>query len=136
MTDTQTPTAKVGNLTRDPELKVSAKGTAFATYGLAVKPYVAKGEPEPETTFYEVVCFGSLAEHVAECMAQGDRAVVVGKGELDRWTGKDGAERVTKKIVADAIGPDLRFTTVEIQRTERREPVSVGAGDRPDEEPF
>ncbi len=125
MTDTPTPTAKVGKLTRDPELKVTAKGGTFVTFGLAVRPYVPKGEPEPETTFYEVVCFGSLAEHVAESLEQGDRAVVVGKGELDRWTGKDGTERVTKKIVADAIGPDLRFNAVEIQRTERREPVST-----------
>ena len=125
MTETQTPTSKIGNLTRDPELKVSAKGTAFATFGLAVTPYLAKDEPKPETTFYEVVCFGSLAEHACESLVKGDRVVVVGKGELDKWTGKDGVERVTKKIVADAVGPDFRFTTIEIQRTERREPVST-----------
>ena len=132
MTDA-TPTAKVGNVTRDPELKVSAKGTAFATFGLAVTPYVPKDEPKPETTFYEVVVFGTLAEHCAESLTKGDRVVVVGKGELDKWTGKDGVERTTKKIVADAIGPDLRFASVKIERTERREPVAASAGP---EEPF
>lgn len=74
---------------------------------MAYRPYVPKGQPEPETTFYEVVCFASLAEHVATSLRKGDRAVVIGKGEFERWTGKDGVDRSKRKIVADAIGPDL-----------------------------
>ena len=105
-------TSKVGNLTRDPELRFSASGTAFATFGLAVKAYVPKGEPAPPAVFYEVVTFGTLAEHVSECLVKGDRVVVGGVGQLEHWTGKDGTERTTKKIIADGVGPDLRFTAV------------------------
>jgi len=66
------------------------------------------------------VSFGSLAEHVAEVVRKGDRACVVGKAELDRWTGRDGTERVTEKIVADGVGPDLRWSTVTVERSERK----------------
>lgn len=134
--------ARCGNLTRDPELRYSTKGTPIAGFGLAFRPFVPKGEPEPETTFYEVVTFGSLAEHVAESLRKGDRALVIGKGELEHWTAKDGTAKTTRKIVADSCGPDLRFTTAELARTERQAPPSQPAGRTApassygDEEPF
>ncbi len=127
------PTSKVGRLTRDPELRFGKTGTAVATFGLAVKPYVPKGEPEAETVFYEVVTFGGLAEHVAACLLKGDRAVVVGKGEIEHWKDRDGVERTTKKIICDAAGPDLRFAGVDIHRAQRQEPAQTTFDD---EEPF
>jgi single-strand DNA-binding protein len=130
-----TSTAKIGNVTREPELRFGKSGLAWCSFGLAYKPYVPKGEPEPETSFYEVVCFATLAEHVAESLLKGDRVLVVGRGELEHWTGKDGVKRTTKKILADGVGPDLRFTGAELQRTQRREPAAVTSnGDG--EEPF
>lgn len=125
-----TPTAKVGNLTRDPELRFSKSGTAVCSFSIAHKPYRPKGQPEAETVYYECVAFGSLAENAAQVLLKGDRVVVVGRGEIERWTGKDGVERSTKKIVADGLGPDLRFTTTEIHRSERHQP------DYTNEEPF
>lgn len=133
-TDGPTPTAKVGNLTRDPELRYSAAGKPWTAFAIAVRPYVPKGEPEPETTFYEVTAFGSLAGHVAECLTKGDRVVVVGRGSLEHWTGKDGVEHHSKKILADAVGPDLRFASVQLARTERHEPAQ--AATEHDSEPF
>jgi single-strand DNA-binding protein len=130
-----TPTAKIGNVTREPELRFGKSGLAWCSFGLAYKPYVSKGEPEPEASFYEVVCFATLAEHVAESLLKGDRVVVVGRGELEHWTGKDGVERTTKKIIADGCGPDLRFTGAEIQRAQRQEPAAVASSDT-GEEPF
>lgn len=136
MTATPAPVAptvgKVGRLTRDPELRYGKTGTAVATFGLAVKPWAPKDAPEAEVTFYEVVSFGGLAEHVAESLSKGDRVVVTGRGEVEKWTGKDGVERTTKKIIADAIGPDLRFSGADVHRAERRE-VDASTDD---EEPF
>jgi single-strand DNA-binding protein len=126
--------AKVGRLTRDPELRFSTSGTAVATFGLAVKPWTPKGEPEAETVFYDVVSFGGLAEHVTECLVKADRVIVTGRGEIERWTSKDGVERTTKKIVADAVGPDLRFTGVGVQRADRPDPSPQQTFT--DEEPF
>ena len=127
--------ARIGNLTSHPELRFGKTGTAFAKFGLAYRPYVPKGEPEPETTFYEVVAFGSLAEHVAQSLQKGDRALVIGKGEVEHWKDRDGVERSTKKIVADGVGPDLRFADVEVTRTERRQAAEQQQSAF-DEEPF
>jgi single-strand DNA-binding protein len=129
-------TAKVGRLTENPELRFGKTGTAFTTVGLAVKPWTPPGEPEADTVFYEVVAFGSLAEHVAECLVKGDRVVVTGKGELERWTGRDGVERVKKKLIADGIGPDLRFCGDDVHRVERREVAPVARQTFENEEPF
>ena len=125
---THNPKAKetrVGNLTRDPLLRYSAKGAAWATTAIAVDRRAKKedgtwSDLPPE--FYEVVCFGDLAENLSTCLAKGDRVVVVGRIEQDTWTGRDGKDRTTAKIVADDIGASLRRGTVEVNRTRRWEP--------------
>ena len=62
-----TPTVgMVGNLTDDPELRFSLAGKPFLRGRLSVKPYVPGATEQPEAVFYSLVCFGSLAENVAE----------------------------------------------------------------------
>jgi single-strand DNA-binding protein len=122
---TTTPTAGyVGNLASDPELRFSNAGTPWMRARLSVQPYVAGADVQPEPVFLDLVCFGSLAEHVCECCHKGSRLVVAGRLEDSSWTGNDGAEHPGQKIIADAIGPDLRFTTAEINRTRRSEPAT------------
>lgn len=112
--------AKVGSIVKqDPELRYSPAGKAFCKFSLQVKPYAPKGETQPEAVYYEVTAFGSLGEHVAESLRKGHRVAVIGIGKLDTWTGKDGAERTTKEILADAVGPDLRFVTAELHEAEK-----------------
>jgi single-strand DNA-binding protein len=121
-------TTQIGNLTRDPTLRFSAKGAAWTTMALAVDcrsrsedgAWVAR-----PAQFYDVVCFGSLAENVAECLAKGDRVVIVGRIEDTKWVGRDGTERTGQRIVADDIGASLRRSSVEVTRTTRREPDQV-----------
>ena len=122
-----------GNLTRDPLLRFSGKGAAWTTAGLAVNRHTRQedgtwSEEPPE--FYELVCFGDLAEHVAECLAKGDRVIAAGKLETDHWTGRDGTERTTYKLVCDDIGPSLRPGTVEVNRTTRWETGQGAARDQ------
>jgi single stranded DNA-binding protein len=114
------PVGKVGNLTRDPELRVSEAGTPWCRFGLAVHSPKVPGDwaGEQLTEFYEVTCFSSLAEHASRCLTKGSRVVVTGRGELDRWKDDQGKERETKRIIAEGCGPDLRFGT-----------ATVGAGD-------
>ena len=130
-------TTLAGNLTRDPELRFSTKGTAWCTAGLAVtrrRRLDDGGYEELPAEFYEVVCFGDLAEHVAECLSKGDRVVVTGRVETETWTGHDGAERTTRKLLADDVGASLRFATVTLERTARRSPAGGDHGYS--EEPF
>lgn len=116
----------VGKLTDDPTLHFSASGVAYLRGRIGVRPYVPKGDPAPETDYYDLVAFGGLAEHVAEVCRKGDRVVVSGRIEHSTWTGNDGQERTTQGIVADGIGPDLRFTTAEVARTRRSDAPAVG----------
>jgi single-strand DNA-binding protein len=117
-----TNTTQVGNLTRGPELRYSAKGSAWCTTAVAVNRR-KKGDDGTWTDlppeFFDVVAFGQLAESVAECLAKGDRVIVVGRLESETWTGRDGKERTTDKIVADEVGPSLRHGTVQVDRVAR-----------------
>ncbi len=130
---------KIGNLTRDPELRFAATGTAFTRVGLAVsrpkKPGDWKGEQVTE--FYEVTCFGEVAEHAAECLEKGMRVVVVGRAERERWQDDTGAERTTKRIMAQELSPSLRWATVRVERVGRGSGATTNGHDvTDDEEPF
>ena len=117
--DEGVPTSKCGNVTKLPELRFSKAGAAYCKFGLAVTPFVPKGQPEAETVFSDVTCFGSLAENVAETIEKGARVLVIGTGKIDTWIDRDGLERKTKVILADACGPDLRFASAVVTRNER-----------------
>lgn len=129
---------KVGNITRDPQLGFGKdSGKPFARFGIAVNYPKVKGDwaGEQVSEFYEVSCFGSLAEHVAECLVKGHRVVVTGRPEVDEWTDKGGEARTTKRIVAEAVGAELRFVTVEIKKVPREVTTTTAPTDY-DDEPF
>jgi single-strand DNA-binding protein len=129
---------KVGNLTRDPELRYSASGTAVCSTGLAVERPKTPGDWAGERTveFYELTVFGSLCEHVAECLHKGTRVVVVGAAEVETWMDKEGKERTTKRIIANAIGPDLRWARATVERVERSTSTGNNGKAEKEDEPF
>lgn len=141
-TTTDAPTASayrtfVDNLTCDPELHFSTRGSAWCSTGLALnrrRRLDDGGYENLATECYELTCFGDLAEHVAGCLGRGDRVVARGRIETETWTGRDGAERTTTKLLADDVGASLRFATARVERTERRSPAFESDGYR--EEPF
>jgi len=118
MTTTTTPTAigVVGILADDPELRTGKSGKPWLRCRISVRPYVP-GVGELPAEFYDIVAFGSLADNVAATVHKGDRVVVTGRVEEDHWTGSDGVERVTMKIIAEGFGLDLRFSE---ERTGRK----------------
>ena len=131
--------SKVGNLTREPELGFGRdSGKPYARFGIAVNRPKVPGDwaGEQVSDFYEISCFGSLAENVAECLQKGDRVVVVGRPELDEWEDKGGAPRITKRVVADAVGAELRFAQVEIKKAPRNVTTTKGGAGTYDDEPF
>ncbi len=96
----------VGNLTRDPELRYTPKGTAVAKVGLAVNRVWTSetGEKKEEVTFVDVDVFGRTAENVAQYMRKGRPMLIEGRLKLDQWDDKQtGQKRSKLGVVAEAI---------------------------------
>src|SRR5215468_522007 len=101
----------VGNLTRDPEIRYTANGAAKASFGVAVSrrwQNRQSNEWEEQTSFFNVVCWGSLAENVAESLPKGARVMVTGRLEQRSWETDNGEKRSIVEVIADEIGPSLR----------------------------
>ena len=124
----------VGNLTRDPELRFTPSGQARAQLGIAVNRRWQNrqtSEWEEQTSFFNIVCWGELADNVSESLGKGARVIVTGRLEQRSWDTPEGEKRSVVEVVADDVAPSLRFTTAKVERTERRSPDSgerVGAG--------
>jgi single-strand DNA-binding protein len=110
-----------GNLTNDPELHHSPGGTARATFRVAVSSRIRDGEGwrDGEPAFYSVVVWRDQAVHAAASLAKGSRVVVVGRLAQRSWQGDDGATRSVVEVVADELGPSLRWSTATTTRATR-----------------
>lgn len=85
----------VGNLTRDPEVRYSPKGTAIAKLGLAInRNYrTESGEQREETTFVDVDAFGRQAETIGQYLRKGRPIMVEGRLKLDSWEDKQTGQK-------------------------------------------
>jgi len=113
----------IGNITRDPELRFTANGNSQATFGLAVSrrwQNRQSQEWEESTSFFDVVCWGSLADNVSDSIGKGARVIVTGRLEQRSWETQDGEKRSKIEVIADEVGPSLRWATARPERTERR----------------
>jgi single-strand DNA-binding protein len=141
----------VGNLTRDPELRYTTGGRGNASFGLAVnRRYQVNGEWQEQTSFFNVVAWGQLGENVAATLSKGSRAIVSGRLEQRSYETQQGEKRSIVEVVADDVGPSLRWAQATIERNERSTSEggfagsSSGGGGAPrtpdpvygDEEPF
>lgn len=96
----------VGNLTRDPELRYTPKGTAIAKIGLAVnhKWKNEAGELKEEVTFVDVECWSRTAENVGQYMRKGSSMLVEGRLKLETWDDKQTNQKRSKMlVVAEAV---------------------------------
>lgn len=93
----------VGHLSRDPEIRFSASGTAIANFSVYTKESVKRnGEWEKETTFHDCVCFGKQAEWLQETR-KGQLAVVSGRIQKRKWQTKEGQDRISVEILCDSV---------------------------------
>ena len=109
-----TTTAIVGNLTDDPEVRYTQDGIARAVFRVAVS-----GRREQELSFITVIVWREQAEHAAESLAKGSRVVVLGRLQQRTWTAEDGSARSTVEVVAEELGPSLRWATATPTRATR-----------------
>ena len=143
----------IGNVTREPELRYTPGGQAKTDFGVAVnRSWIdrATNEKKEQTSFFNVVAWGQLGENVASSLPKGARVIVAGRLEQRTYETQAGEKRERVEIVADEIGPSLRWATAQIERNDRRgaessgsfgggrqtTPASEAAGYHDNEEPF
>lgn len=96
----------IGNLTRDPEIRYTPKGTAVTDIGLAVNRVSTgeNGERQEETTFVEVTLWGRTAEIAGQYLAKGRPVFIEGRLQMDQWQDKtSGQTRSKLKVVGEAM---------------------------------
>ncbi|WP_457966878.1 single-stranded DNA-binding protein [Arthrobacter sp. D1-29] len=119
--NTKIPVSITGNLVADPELTIGESGVAHAKLRVAVNQRVQGADgtwQDGEPVFHNVSAFRALAENVANSLKKGDPVNVAGELEFRAYE-KDGERREARRIIADTIGPDLRFGTAVYQRSSR-----------------
>ncbi len=144
----------VGNVTRDPELRFTPTGQAVANFGVAVNRRWQNRQTqewEEAVSYFDIVCWREMAENASESLTKGSRVIVTGRLEQRSWQTQEGDKRSKVEIVADEIGPSLRWATAEVKRNDRKGPGEGGgasqggdstravtneAPDSYDEEPF
>lgn len=96
----------IGNLTRDPEIKYTPKGSAIADVALAInRNYTTdSGEKREETTYVDVVLYGRLAEIAGEYLKKGRPVYIEGRLKLDTWDDKaTGQKRSKMRVVGEGL---------------------------------
>lgn len=119
----------VGNLTRDPEIRYTQTGTARALLGVAVnRRWVNRRtqETEESVSFFNVICWDTLAQNVADSLSKGQRVIVSGRLEQRNWDTPDGEKRNVVEIVAQEIAPSLRWCTAAVTPNPRNRPDDGG----------
>jgi single-strand DNA-binding protein len=111
---TEAAVSFAGNLTDNPELRHTGAGIARVTFRVAVS-----GRREQEASFLTVIVWRDQAKHAAESLSRGNRVVVVGRLQQRSWTAEDGSARSVVEVVAEELGPSLRWATATTTRTTR-----------------
>ena len=96
----------IGRLTRDPEVRYTQSGKAFARFSLAVDRRFARGsqqEGQQTADFIPVVCWEKLAEICGNNLSKGRRVAVEGRLQVRSYDGNDGQRRYATDVVADTV---------------------------------
>lgn len=135
-----------GNLTRDPEVRYTTKGTAVADLGLAVNRRVPDGNGgyNEEATFIDVTAWGATAENAGKYLSKGRGVLVEGRLQLETWEDRQSGQKRSKlKVIAEAVQflPDGKGNRSGGQSRPRQEAREDDAGsqhqsDDGDEIPF
>jgi single-strand DNA-binding protein len=111
---TEASVSFAGNLTDDPEVRSTEGGIARAVFRVAVS-----GRREQEASFFTVVVWRDQAEHASQSLSKGSRVVVMGRLQQRSWAAEDGSARSTVEVVAEELGPSLRWASVTATRAGR-----------------
>src|SRR5918998_5604320 len=111
----------VGNITDDPELRFTPSGAAVANFTVAVNRRYKNNEGQWEDKldgFFRCNVWADQAENAAESLQKGTRVLVTGRLQQRSWEDNDGNKKSKVEIVADEVGPSLRWASAEITKNE------------------
>jgi len=144
----------IGNLTRDPDVRMMSNGRPVCNFGLALNRNYkdSEGNRKEEVTFVDVECFGPRAEAVAKFFTKGRSIFVEGRLKLDQWESKEGEKRSAIRVVLDNFefvdskqdGASNQSRNIETSapatstpsETQRSEPTAAPDSDLDDDVPF
>ena len=136
----------MGNLTRDPELRVTPKGTPICQFSLAINRQfkMESGESREEVIYVDVEAWGKQGETIAKYMVKGRPLYVEGRLRLDQWEDKNTKEKRSRmkvvleqfQFLGDNRGPGTGSSASEpgIDQTvspERHSPPARGSAPKP-----
>jgi single-strand DNA-binding protein len=127
----------IGNLTRDPELRYTPKGTAVADIAIAINRIWNndQGQRQEETTFVDVTLWGRQAELAQQYLSKGRGVYIEGRLQMDTWDDKTtGQKRSKLKVIAENLQflPDGRGGQ---QQGAPRQQAGGGQGQQPAQRP-
>lgn len=106
----------IGNLTKDPELKILTSGTAVCKFNIAInRRYTQNGKTIDETCFVEIVVWGKSAENCKNYLLKGAQVLVEGRLNQESWTDNNGNNRSKLNVIADSV----TFLNTKNQTTEQ-----------------
>ena len=124
----------VGNLTDDPELRYTPNGVPVASFTVAVNRRMrdesGQWKDDGEPSFFRCNVWRQQAEHVAESLTKGSRAMVVGRLRQRSWETPEGQKRTVVEIEVETCGPSLEWATASVNKTGRQDggsPAFAGA---------
>lgn len=106
----------IGNLTRDPEIRVTSQGISVCTFTVAVNRRNAK-EGQPDADFFRVTAWRQLGENCGKFLAKGRKVAVVGMVSVSTYQANDGSTRAQMEVTAD----DVEFLSPKDQGYTRAE---------------
>lgn len=120
----------------EPVLRFTQAGKGVLSFSLVTKRRTLNKDTgnweDSEETWWQVTAWEKLAEHCAESLSKGMKVIVVGRTFMDEYVGKEGTKKVSMKVQASSIGPDLRDATAQVRKVER----SKGADSQVDDDPW
>jgi len=111
---TEASVSFAGNLTDDPEVRYTEGGIARAMLRVAVS-----GRREQEPSFFTVIVWRDQAEYASQSLSRGSRVVIMGRLQQRSWTAEDGSARSVVEVLAEELGPSLRWATATTTRATR-----------------
>ena len=113
----------IGRITKDLELKETESGVKYTRFSIAVNRRFKNEDGEYETDFFNVVAWRGTAEFITNYFGKGKRIGIVGRLQTNKYTDKDGNERINTEIVVNEAylienKSDNTNTTEEVETTD------------------